>query len=108
MKPTIGEALDKLATLGSAQQVADFLVEQQIKALPGSPDRCAVAVYLMRECDVDDAWVWPGGVMKSAGVVTHMNLGTELMEALPIVVTTFARRFDAGEYPELQETRGTV
>ena len=32
MKPTVPEALDKLAALGSPRQIADFLVQRQIKA----------------------------------------------------------------------------
>jgi hypothetical protein len=105
MKPTVPEALDKLAALGSPRQIADFLVQRQIKAFPSKLDRCAIAEYVRAETEIEVNVFCGGGAGADVcrdikGVVRH-DMNPNVGDVLPDVLQDFARGFDRGAYPEL-------
>lgn len=107
MRPTVSEALDKLATQGSARQIADFLTAEGIKANPGDADRCAVAQYITRETGTC-VTVFVGGILTDRVTNTHVRQpgGVEIHRGvptapLPTVIQEFAIGFDQLKYPDL-------
>lgn len=98
--PSVPEVLDKLAALGSARQIADFLLEQEMKAYPVRVNACAVAVYLQKETGMQ-VTVHPGHFLDET-MIGQVNIpGQRTPVNLPKAVQKFACEFDRWTYPDL-------
>jgi hypothetical protein len=91
---TLTEAVEKLAALGSPQQIADFFQAEGIHGLVGHAHSCPVARYVQQVTGAGRVWVSPsrehnGGV---GGV------GNRYSCYLPRAVNDFALAFDNEEY----------
>lgn len=90
------EALDKLAALGSADQIRDFFFQEQIYGCCGSRD-CPVSNYLFKETGHRYE-------VGSKELYAHNDNTTSVRH--PHVVAQFVSRFDAGRYEELRRAPG--
>lgn len=94
----IYERLDALTACGSAEQVAELLLEARAFGERNSATRCPVAVYLRKAHDVDRVWA------------DHMDMEAELETAgrptvrrlTPLAVAAFMYAFDDGKYKQLE------
>lgn len=101
----IEERLDKLAALGSSDQIRDFFVAEQLTGYQASGESCVVALYLQRELIAEQvSW---GYVGVAAGGVTVRPGGSDYSTKIevPPTVSRMIRRFDHGRYPELVRQR---
>lgn len=97
----IAAALDKLATHGSPDQIADHLREQLIRGVCGDPAHCAIAAWIQHAVPAArrlvvyvDRTKWSAwDPAKTVHPIRH---------DMPDQVGRFIRRFDAGGYPELR------
>lgn len=95
---TVPEALDKLATHGTADQIRDHLMECEITGTRGSPTHCVIAEYLRVETG-NAVRVYPG---REVGRVAYYSETRGGKTGLPTEVRTLAMRFDEHDYPELE------
>lgn len=94
MKPTLTHVVDKLHTLGSADQIALFFQQQGVTGLPSSARFCPVAEHISRE--TGSYWV-----LVSRFTVTDCQVLGQSMALDDGPVADFVYRFDRGLYPEL-------
>ena len=87
-------AYDKLAFMESADEIAEFLTCQGVKAISGNPKQCAISRWLIDQ----------------TGIPVRTNYATVRTEDLtidrkhPLTVREFLYAFDRGDYPELLDT----
>ena len=93
----IGDCIEKLQTLGSSGQIADFLIREQIRGTPGQSFNCAVAQYLKRETGLEKPSVSTGWAHR------HGHPGTIVPIEDYSPLQRFIQDFDLGLYPELVE-----
>ncbi len=97
VKPTLSDVVDKLETLGSSRQIADFLEQQGILGVRGNAYSCAVAQYVERET----------GIMVGVNIIRIAPVTAvsddEMVSLLGSPLSDFIAHFDAGNYPELVE-----
>lgn len=109
-KIVIKDRVDKLITEGTADAIAQRFIDQGIKAECGEPEQCAIAVYLMRELDVElgvqhgvQVGV-PGG--RDMDYVYVYRSGqvpiTDPVKFSAGVLGEFTEKFDTGKYKELE------
>lgn len=89
------ELLDKLATLGSADQIASFLEEQKIVGVPCRASGCAIANYLTRETGL------MASVGESGGRLFEPGVKEQIQWDCNGPIGEFIRAFDNGQYPNL-------
>jgi hypothetical protein len=109
----LSDMLDKLGTLGSADQVADFFRQEKIRGKRAEMDSCPVAQYAWRELGGIRIWVNPfdAGEAAEAGIPDFGgDAGVGFYDCvggtgvkLPDAVNAFAIAFDAGKYEDLAE-----
>lgn len=109
MKPTIPDVLDKLVAQGSPDQIALFLEQQGIKAIPSIGDRCAIADYVRGETGLS-VTVTPNSTVRLLSAETGevvvvaidgwVKVGLSAVR-LPSVLSELAIKFDKREYPNL-------
>lgn len=96
-------ALDKLAALGSPDQIALFLAEQGIKGVQDEVSLCPVAKFVQREIECE-VWINP---LTSGKAVGHAGFGDDpefgVSVNLPESVNAFAHAFDNSLYEYLIE-----
>lgn len=102
-RPTVAEVVDKLAALGSGQQIAQFFEERGIVGSMGWSDTCPVANYIRRETG---RWVQAGIFTVSSPGVFAVEEGAFTLDvkdqvALPEPIMDFIVDFDRGKYPRL-------
>lgn len=105
LKPTVPELLDKLAALGSADQIALHFADLGILAQPCRAGHCAVAVYLQRATGIGS-----GDTADSEGLNVGLGVASIWRDSmsgaaedypLPVVVSEFVGNFDNLDYPGL-------
>jgi hypothetical protein len=81
----------KLAAMESAEEIRQFLVAEEIKALPGVGNKCAIAQYI-RNGSGEEVWV----NNQTVNTPFYVSVGPNTA-----AMRTFIRNFDRGRYPEL-------
>ena len=97
MNITLPDALNKLAALGSPQQIADFFLDEGILGTVGHANSCPVAHYVQQFSGLEATWISPSsdhidGVAGISGTEAYL---------MPRVVNDFALAFDNEEYKDL-------
>jgi hypothetical protein len=108
MTQTIPEALNKLVAQGSPDQIALFLEQQGIQAIPSCSDRCAIADYVVATTGIT-VGVTPSltttAIDENGERVPHTLVGWVRARTggfpLPEVLSDLAKKFDRREYPNL-------
>lgn len=90
----IDKHVEMLNALGQAHAIAEFFIEQGIKAVPGNNRRCAIAVWLQKVSGRQFA-VYGGGI-----VMTDTSYPLPL-PAVSQHVRDFMSDFDRYRYPQL-------
>lgn len=86
------DAVEKLAALGSADQIRDYLVQEQVFGQVGVTTLCVLARYFHRQTGAH--------IAVSSGSAWIANIaGTEV--PLPLELGVLLCRFDQCKYPEL-------
>lgn len=108
---TVEPYVAKLTAMTSTNEIADFLVAEEIQAIPGNALACAIAEYLSEQTgftfrvDRDGIAVMhpQGDVKRSAIDEDGMVYDTQFVKVgdHTSVMKSFMRRFDACCYPEL-------
>jgi hypothetical protein len=101
-----GVAYDKLASLDCAEDIADFLTHQGVKAVPNSGHSCAISQWMK---DVTGGTIWTAyqKVMLGEDESFVDNLAAVYeKDAIESYETTsamkiFISKFDRGDFPEL-------
>lgn len=94
--------MDKLAALGSADAIAEFLAAEGISgALEGVATKCPVAVYFARETGVTPCFGVDSWSPMHIEPDEESEAGGEPYFDLPAAVGTFIEGVDLGHYPEL-------
>lgn len=101
-KPTAAEVVDKLITIGSAEQIALFFEEQGIKGEVASSSSCAIAEYVKLatgEGLVHSFW----GQVTVCDPIEGSSAGTtrERVSHESVLLDNFMAKFDNGCYPNL-------
>lgn len=96
LKTAVHEHLAKLIAVGDADQLALHFASQELKAVCLSPGRCAIS----RSFKIALEEAFPGETFQvSTGASVLGVEGIRLLVSEEI--TSFIRRFDQGEYPQL-------
>jgi hypothetical protein len=100
MKDSLREALDVFNSCDTAHEVADVLRMRKIKGVPVRSNECPVARYMQSSLPPDSSLyidvgyhtvkIWAGG--EGYGELP-----------MPLIVGDFIRRFDQGQYPDLDD-----
>lgn len=93
----VTELLEKLEALGSADQIRDYFVQEQIHGLRWMERACPVHTYLVHRLHCSSEQIRVSGVQAR---VSH-SVCTDSRVMLPREVATFVRNFDCAQYPEL-------
>lgn len=96
-KPNMYEVINKLQTLGSAKQVAQFFEANRIKGRQNASSYCPVANYVRQQTGAGAVAV---NCLSVAAMSFAGNGGFVLMEASS-PVSRFIQTFDQGMYPQL-------
>jgi hypothetical protein len=111
LRADITTVLEKLAALGTSDQIAAYFIEQGITAVCANAKQCVIAEHLRAQLGLPaiEVAVFTGEEDDQGGV--QYGPGQYFPEsgryvegptvALPAVVCEFARRFDAGDFPAL-------
>lgn len=91
--------LEKLGALGTAEQIRDYFVQEQILGVCRNGQKCPVHNYLQRELSFPEL---PIGVGIERTQIGLDPLGTISVHN-PGPVTSFIVNFDEGNYLELKE-----
>ena len=94
----ISECRDKLAALGTADQIRDYLVQEHIYGLPGVANACVLANYFNKTANTLHQIEVSGNKAYVTGV-----LGSGV--PLPDELWTLVERFDNLRYPELDSRK---
>jgi hypothetical protein len=94
--PTVPEIIDKLRSLGSPRQIADFLASQGVVGERLVAGACPLANYLHREAHEP---VSVGALSIGVGWPPIAQPDTYIIGT---ALQGFVREFDAGRYPELE------
>lgn len=107
-------AFDKLAQFETADEIAEFLGGQNIKAVPQSGDRCAISAFMTGSTGMR---VFTGGRSIFIDPPRNFDGGVRLTDAddyrdLTIAMQDFVHKYDDNQYPELvlsweEENAGT-
>lgn len=92
---TVSEAIEKLASAGTPDQIALELESHNIRAVRDCATSCAVAEYLCKVTNVDTAVYVASGIRHADSTTWGRICDT------PENVGEFIRRFDDGRYPNL-------
>jgi hypothetical protein len=93
MAPTLADVVDKLQTLGSADQIAAFFAQEGVTGSVRRVRSCPVAAYVKRETGLVEVLATRGFV-----VDWHTQDGVPCRDT---PVSDFIARFDDGAYDEL-------
>lgn len=92
--------VDKLAAFQTAQEIRDFLVDEEIKAHPVQARACAIAMYVSRGSGEQVSVARSLGVCLAGFVEDRVGKLTEVGACTP-AMREFIANFDNGRYPEL-------
>lgn len=116
-RPSIQEVADKLAAIGSPEQIAHFFETEGIKGYKGEADHCPVANYVRRETGLKDVCAGRSGILVDLLSVdsTHLVDSTPLTERVDFYdrmtgedseayrpISEFIRAFDGSAYPAIE------
>lgn len=97
--PTVAEVVAKLTTKGSADQIAAFFEAEKVTGTPCASFDCPVATYIRGQTGAEIR-ATPTSI-QAAWSRTGTGNHVELNGVGP--VAEFMSRFDAGDYPELDD-----
>jgi hypothetical protein len=106
LKTVMDDHLAKLVACGNTEALALHLQAQDIKALCGNSQLCALAVSFERAMNE----AFPGtdlGVSVGPATVTVFGRGWTSTERFPAWISKFVNNFDEGRYPELMAKNAT-
>jgi hypothetical protein len=86
---------NKLADMTSAEEIKDFLVSEEIKAVPAKRNACAIAVYVQDRSGEPNVEV-------SYGSTSCKNDARNVWLPHTTAMMLFVKNFDDGNYPELE------
>lgn len=89
-----GVAYDKLASLESSQEIADFFVSQNVKALPRWANQCAISQWMLNTT----------GKATSTTVVDICDVKDFVKYPTTDAMKNFIADYDLDRYPELVDT----
>lgn len=99
----------KLAEMETSREIADFLIREDVKAVRGFANACAIAAYVRERSGVD-VHVYSNAIKAQHGdgkvVSLAPGLTTTIWDLFNVATTTeamkaFISNFDSGKYPEL-------
>jgi hypothetical protein len=96
-----GVAVEKLQSLDSADEVADFLYSQDVKGQRWNRVTCPIATWLYQETGCL-ASVNPGQIWNLDGWGPEVDIETFTYEPTE-AMGNFIRAFDLGKYPNLDK-----
>jgi hypothetical protein len=94
----IAPYVNKLADMKTATEIRDFLVSEEIQAVPNVGDKCAVAEYVTSRSGYEVSVTYVSLACKDE----NSSLWLPHSEAM----REFVRNFDLGKYPELVKNDG--
>lgn len=98
MTEQIGPWVDKLNSMASAAEIAEFFEQEEIQGVRKVASRCAVSVFLQGKTG-QTVVSGPGDALGQARL-ENGKFAQERAIFKP-VITEFIRRFDMGLYPKL-------
>ena len=103
----IGVLVDKLNGFETSEEIADFLISQEIQAKPQKPESCAISKWVRQESgqvvctyiNKDYSTNTETGEIFEGDFIDTSSKAHRMTET----VGKFIREFDRGDYPELIE-----
>src|ERR1700745_2209626 len=94
-------AFEKLAQFESAEDLADFFISYQVKAVPSYSDKCAITVWMEGQTghSIRTNMNSVRAVTDKPGSPLETVPGT--FNSLTEAMADFVKEFDSGKYPDL-------
>jgi hypothetical protein len=98
----INVAYDKLTQFESADEIADFFTEYNVKAIPGEAKTCAIAKWIENETG-ESVYVFHMGIDTADNWKANTDPNKEFQYPLTDAMHSFIKKFDSEHYPQLLE-----
>lgn len=101
-------AADKIAQFQTAEEIAGYLGEQGVRAIPECGTDCAIARYMQDATGVKNVFVGTAQIFLNPPMdtecVVDIDAAEDTYDHTP-AMRDFVTRYDMGAYPELVEVR---